>query len=126
MNRSTFAHSKSGHVRISDPHCTSLLYFYYFLNFFSDLFLDPTIRTLTEMCLTDVMSGFGSLKFDDPIPGIDSFADFYTQLVDQFQAVSYGDKLFATFLMLPLTNVNIWKYRYSGDPNIGHLNIGII
>ena len=39
MNRSTFAHSKSGHIRISDPHCTSLLYFYYFLNFFQTYFL---------------------------------------------------------------------------------------
>jgi hypothetical protein len=57
------------------------------------------------------MTGFGSLKFDDSIPGIDSFSDFYFQLVDQFQAVSYGDPLFALFIMLPLTNVNVWKYR---------------
>jgi hypothetical protein len=57
------------------------------------------------------MTGFGPLKFDDTIPGIDSFSDFYFQLVDQFQAVSYGDPLFALFIMLPLTNVNVWKYR---------------
>jgi hypothetical protein len=33
------------------------------------------------------------------------------QLVEQFQAVSYGDTLFSVFVLLPLTNVNSWKFR---------------
>lgn len=33
------------------------------------------------------------------------------QLVEQYQAVSYGDALFSIFILLPLTNVNSWKYR---------------
>jgi hypothetical protein len=47
---------------------------------FSDLFLDPLIHKLTEMCLADILSGLTSVKFQDPIPGIDSFHDFYSQV----------------------------------------------
>jgi hypothetical protein len=53
-----------------------------FCHFVSDLFLDPMIHRLTEMCLVDILSAFNFVKFDDPIPGIDSFYDFYTQVIE--------------------------------------------
>lgn len=38
------------------------------------------IHKLTEMCLFDIMATVRSVKFDETIPGIESFFDFYTQV----------------------------------------------
>jgi hypothetical protein len=37
------------------------------------------------------------------------------QIVEQYQAVSYGDPLFSTFILLPTTNANPWKFRFASD-----------
>ena len=42
------------------------------------------------------------IDFSTTIPGIASFYDIYVSLVEQFGAVSYGDGLFAAYLVLPL------------------------
>ena len=57
-----------------------------------DLFLDPMIHKLTEMCLLDVLSGFKFVKFDDNVPGIDSFFDFYTQVSSTSRFKTLGAK----------------------------------
>ena len=79
----------------------------------SDLFLDPTIHKLTKMCMFDTLTRAKlSIKFEDKkIPGIDSFEEFYMELLSQFESVSYGDKLFALMILIPLTSRNQWKYR---------------
>ncbi|XP_059481416.1 RNA polymerase II-associated protein 1 [Neocloeon triangulifer] len=40
--------------------------------------------------------------FDEKIPGLKDFWDLYVQLVQQYSAESYGDKLFAHFILIPL------------------------
>ena len=46
---------------------------------------------------------------DSKLPGIESFHEFYKELVEQYQAVSYGDALFSTMLLIPLTRGNDFK-----------------
>lgn len=80
-------------------------------NIFPDLFFDPLIHHLLELSVSDLLAESGCPKFNDPIPGLDSFREFYSQLVEQFQAVSYGNDLFALFILLPCTRFNDEKYR---------------
>ncbi|XP_065183402.1 RNA polymerase II-associated protein 1-like [Sycon ciliatum] len=42
------------------------------------------------------------LNFNQPIPGLASFYDLYSSLVTQYDAVSYGNDLFASYLVLPI------------------------
>jgi len=81
---------------------------------FLDLFFDNVIHRFLELNLKDLLSENGCPIFSDPIPGLDSFHEFYSQLVEQFQAVSYGNELFALFILLPCTRFNDAKYRYIG------------
>ncbi len=46
------------------------------------------------------------VSFDRPIPGIDSTADFYRQLLAQYAAVSYGDDLYGLAILLPTAGRN--------------------
>lgn len=77
----------------------------------SDLFLEGRIRQLTETCLKDSLATCPTPPVFDTVPGIDSFLDFYKELVNQFAAVSYGDSLFATIIMVPLTIKNSWQHK---------------
>ena len=73
----------------------------------SDLFLDPEINSLLKWSLKDIVSCKRSLVFKNSrLPGIDSFEDFYSELVQQYQAVSYGDPLFALMILIPITKGN--------------------
>ena len=73
----------------------------------SDLFLDREVQSLIKYCLSDLIKSKKSLVFKDSrLPGIDSFYEFYNELVQQFQSVSYGDNLFAMMILIPLTNGN--------------------
>ena len=73
----------------------------------SDLFLDPEINSLLKWSLKDIVSCKKSLVFKNSrLPGIDSFEDFYSELVQQYQAVSYGDPLFALMILIPITKGN--------------------
>jgi len=78
-----------------------------------DLFLDPTIHKLTKICLLDTLSRTSlPVKFEEKlIPGIESFAEFQAELIEHFESVSYGDRLFALMILVPLTARNSSKYR---------------
>lgn len=43
-----------------------------------------------------------NLNFKDPIPGIESFYDFYKTLCEHYVSVSYSDPIFGAFVLLPL------------------------
>ncbi|XP_044128216.1 RNA polymerase II-associated protein 1 isoform X1 [Bufo gargarizans] len=70
----------------------------------SDLFLEGPVHAYTA-ALTVFYSQpkfMESLKLDAPLPGLASFYDFYMDLLEQFEGVSFGDPLFGTFVLLPL------------------------
>ena len=68
----------------------------------NDLFLDPVINLLLFILLQRLLeSGVPDLSL--PVPGLTSNHEFYLQLLEQFQAVSYGDQLFSAFIVLPLS-----------------------
>ena len=70
----------------------------------SDLFLDPLVHSLLAAHLRTITSGrAGRPNLAVAVPGLSSGHEFYLQLLDQFQAVSYGDQLFALYLVLPLS-----------------------
>ena len=70
-----------------------------------ELFLEKDVHNalsvlLRQYCCTSEMQE--RLDFSSPIPGLVSFYDLYSSLVAQFAAVSYGDPLFSSYLLLPL------------------------
>lgn len=86
----------------------------------SDLFLDPGIHELTKRSIKAILLQSGKTKKpskqqvvfpEDGVPGIDSFKDFYNELLDQFKSVSYGDHLFSLAILLPCTSRNPLSYR---------------
>ena len=78
----------------------------------SDLFLDPVINMLLSILLQRLLeSGVPDLSL--PVPGLTSNHEFYLQLLEQFQAVSYGDQLFSAFIVLPLSLVQPPAFRRS-------------
>ena len=94
-----------------------------------DLFMDNQIQCLLTHCLNETIvhaskrykNGF---KFHNKkIPGIDSFKEFYEELITQFEAVSYGNQLFSMVLLLPLTASNSWEYRRYVNVTIINSNI---
>lgn len=42
------------------------------------------------------------MDLDIPPPGLASFQDLYTALIAQYEAVSFGDRLFGCWVLLPL------------------------
>jgi hypothetical protein len=69
----------------------------------SDLFLDPMVHSLLAAHMRTMMGGPHRPDLSLTVPGLSSGHEFYLQLLDQFQAVSYGDQLFAIYLVLPLS-----------------------
>ncbi|KAM4014025.1 RNA polymerase II-associated protein 1 isoform 1-T1 [Anomaloglossus baeobatrachus] len=70
----------------------------------SDLFLEGPVHSYAAAltvfyCQPKFMD---SLRLDVPLPGLASFYDFYMDLLEQFEGVSFGDPLFGTFVLLPL------------------------
>lgn len=43
--------------------------------------------------------------------GLSNFQDFYTQLLEQYQGVSYGNILFANVILIPLAQKHNVKWR---------------
>ncbi|XP_034078479.1 RNA polymerase II-associated protein 1 [Gymnodraco acuticeps] len=70
----------------------------------SDLFLERPVQKLTWglFRLLTRRSRLDSLDLDVPPPGLASFQDLYTALLNQYEAVSFGDRLFGSWLLLPL------------------------
>nr|XP_006816564.1 PREDICTED: RNA polymerase II-associated protein 1-like [Saccoglossus kowalevskii] len=70
----------------------------------NDLFLEDTVHCylLALLKLYFQPSYLDRLELNSPIPGVASFYDFYMVFVVQYGGVSFGDSLFATFMLLPL------------------------
>ncbi|XP_078673890.1 RNA polymerase II-associated protein 1-like isoform X2 [Branchiostoma floridae x Branchiostoma belcheri] len=70
----------------------------------SELFLDGSVHHLLSSLLRHYTQPglLTTLDFNMPIPGITSFYDLYKGLLAQYEATSFGDSLFASFVLLPL------------------------
>ncbi|XP_053701075.1 RNA polymerase II-associated protein 1 [Synchiropus splendidus] len=70
----------------------------------SDLFLERPVQKLTWglFRLLTRSSRLDSLDLSIPPPGLASFQDLYCALLAQYEAVSFGDRLFGCWLLLPL------------------------
>ena len=70
----------------------------------SDLFLHSEIQCylmalLQHYCKPAILD---RMDFTKPVPGLASFYDFYIMLLEEFAAVSFGDWLFSSYIILPL------------------------
>ncbi|XP_041827355.1 RNA polymerase II-associated protein 1 [Melanotaenia boesemani] len=70
----------------------------------SDLFLEKPVQKLTWGLFRLLTRGsrLDSLDLNVPPPGLASFQDLYTALLAQYEAVSFGDRLFGCWVLLPL------------------------
>ncbi|XP_026163932.1 RNA polymerase II-associated protein 1 isoform X2 [Mastacembelus armatus] len=70
----------------------------------SDLFLEKPVQKLTWglFRLLTRRSRLDSLDLNVPPPGLASFQDLYSALLAQYEAVSFGDRLFGCWVLLPL------------------------
>ncbi|XP_041809436.1 RNA polymerase II-associated protein 1 [Chelmon rostratus] len=77
----------------------------------SDLFLERPVQRLTWglFRLLTRQSRLDSLDLNVPPPGLASFQDLYSALLTQYEAVSFGDRLFGCWVLLPL------QRRYSAS-----------
>ncbi|XP_017772766.1 PREDICTED: RNA polymerase II-associated protein 1-like [Nicrophorus vespilloides] len=75
------------------------------------LFLIPDVKNLLELCLKSVLKIGDQLNFERNIHGLCNFQDFFTQLLEQYLGVSYGDALFGNFVLIPLAQKHNVKYR---------------
>ncbi|KAJ8045598.1 RNA polymerase II-associated protein 1 [Holothuria leucospilota] len=75
----------------------------------SDLFMEPTIKAYLHMLLKIYIEpeNLKNIRFDISIPGVSSFYDLYMEVLSQYEAVSFGDHIFANYTLLPL------QQRYS-------------
>jgi hypothetical protein len=96
-----------------------------------NLFLIDEIHNLLQLCLNNIIKCEHGINFDKEIQGdffyivkrnishfcssffvgLNNFQDFYTQLLEQYQGVSYGDVLFGNFILLPLAQRHSLKWR---------------
>ncbi|XP_076441793.1 RNA polymerase II-associated protein 1-like [Babylonia areolata] len=85
----------------------------------NELFLEksvyPYLASLFRLYTTPRL--LSAMDFDENIPGI-SFYDLYMLLLEQFEAVSYGDPVFAAFVLLPMQQCHscllrraVWQER---------------
>lgn len=80
------------------------------------LFLNDDIQYWLSLCLKALLKYESNLNFDGKIQGLNSFQDFYIQLLEQYQGVSYGNYVFGNFILIPLAqrhNVKWKKILYS-------------
>ncbi|XP_052766756.1 RNA polymerase II-associated protein 1-like [Mya arenaria] len=79
----------------------------------NDMFLDRTVHCYMEglLRLLSTPANMRRLDLELPIPGLPSFYDLYVALLEQFEAVSFGDSLFACFLLIPVQQKHDLKYR---------------
>ncbi|XP_029972706.1 RNA polymerase II-associated protein 1 [Salarias fasciatus] len=70
----------------------------------SDLFLERPVQRLAWALFRLMTRGsrLDSLDLGAPPPGLASFQDLYSALLSQYEAVSFGDRLFGCWLLLPL------------------------
>nr|XP_021186645.2 RNA polymerase II-associated protein 1 [Helicoverpa armigera] len=77
----------------------------------NSLFLDPKIKILLRKCTDILFKKKSKLNFDKQLVGLNNFQDFYTQFLEQFQSVSYGDPTFAACVLVPLAQKHDVKWR---------------
>ncbi|XP_064489511.1 RNA polymerase II-associated protein 1-like isoform X2 [Ornithodoros turicata] len=69
----------------------------------SGLFLDLGVQRHLLATLRLLLSWHVSFDFNyKDWPGLPCFVDFYTELVEHYAGVSYGDKLFSNFVLIPV------------------------
>ncbi|XP_035448327.2 RNA polymerase II-associated protein 1 [Spodoptera frugiperda] len=77
----------------------------------NSLFLDPKIKILLKKCTEILFKKKSKLNFDKQLVGLHNFQDFFTQFLEQFQSVSYGDPTFAACVLVPLAQRHDVKWR---------------
>lgn len=77
----------------------------------NSLFLDEKIKLLLRKCVQMLFKKNNAFNFDKPLVGLSNFQDFYTQFLEQFQSVSYGDYSFAACVLVPLAQRHNVKWR---------------
>ncbi|KAL0818600.1 hypothetical protein ABMA28_009033 [Loxostege sticticalis] len=77
----------------------------------SSLFLDARSKILLQKCTQLLFKQKASFNFDKQLMGLSNFQDFYTQFLEQFQSVSYGDHNFAACVLVPLAQKHNVKWR---------------
>lgn len=75
------------------------------------LFLDPKINRLLQKCTQILFKKKSEFNFDKELVGLHNFEDFYTEILQQFQSVSYGDHTFAACVLVPLAQKHNVKWR---------------
>lgn len=77
----------------------------------NNLFLEGEMQKLLMALLKIYCGQIDRVKFDQPIPGLHSFSDLYSALLEQFEATSYGDKVFSQYVLLPMMQQQLVTYR---------------
>lgn len=75
------------------------------------LFLDPKISKLLQKCTWILFKKKAGFNFDKEFVGLHNFEDFYTEVLQQFQSVSYGDPTFAACVLVPMAQKHNVKWR---------------
>ncbi|XP_050352952.1 RNA polymerase II-associated protein 1 [Nymphalis io] len=77
----------------------------------NSLFLDEKINVLLKKCVQILFKKSNKFNFDKQFIGLNNFQDLYTQFLEQFQSVSYGDSIFAACVLVPLAQRHNVKWR---------------
>uniref|UniRef100_A0A146L171 RNA polymerase II-associated protein 1 n=1 Tax=Lygus hesperus TaxID=30085 RepID=A0A146L171_LYGHE len=74
-----------------------------------DLFRDVT--PLLGLSLSFVTCKYDELNFEEDIPGLSSFYDFYRDVLEQYAGVSYCDTIFGRYILVPLAQKHNVKFK---------------
>ncbi|XP_059054762.1 RNA polymerase II-associated protein 1-like [Achroia grisella] len=77
----------------------------------NSLFLNADIKDLLHKCTQVLFKKNEGFNFDKELTGLNNFQDFYTQFLEQFQSVSYGDATFAACVLVPIAQKHNVKWR---------------
>ncbi|XP_014354606.2 RNA polymerase II-associated protein 1 [Papilio machaon] len=77
----------------------------------NSLFLEPSIKLLLHKCTEVLFKSRNKFNFDKDLIGLNNFQDFFTQFLEHFQGVSYGDPCFAACVLVPLAQKHNVKWR---------------
>ncbi|KAL5008923.1 hypothetical protein ScPMuIL_014504 [Solemya velum] len=79
----------------------------------NDLFLERSIHCYLAALLREYSKPalLQQMDFEEDIPGIPAFYDLYTEFLQQYQAVSFGDSLFGCYVLLPLQQKHNLRLR---------------
>ncbi|KAJ0173342.1 hypothetical protein K1T71_011518 [Dendrolimus kikuchii] len=77
----------------------------------NSLFLDSKIKILLKKCTQTLFKQKAYFDFDKHLVGLNNFQDLFTQFLEQFQSVSYGDYTFAACVLVPLAQRHNVKWR---------------